>query len=69
MNKETWIVMTDLLKKEDIWDSMMNTVIYTPSGLIEYIGKNKISLELQVLLKENVSKIQKYFDDRIIEPL
>lgn len=50
-----------------VWAKMNNAKIYTVEDLIAEFGSSMTS-KLIELLQANVSRVQYYFDERIIEP-
>ena len=69
MTKEIHSKIRELMRNEGVWEYAWNLKIYTTNEFIEEIGADKFSPKLLELLKNNVGRIQKYLDDRILEPL
>ena len=69
MDKLTHQKIRNLMTKEGVWEYATNFQTYTTREFINEIGINKFSDELKNLLISNVKRIQKYLDDRILEPI
>ena len=67
MTKEIHQNIRDLMRKESIWEYTENFTVYKTDDFINKIGENKFSDELKTLLRTNVKRIQKYFDNRILD--
>ena len=57
----------ELMNESGVWRAVMNLQIYTIEEFISEFDE-LLNDELKTLLKENVSKIQKYCDEQIIVP-
>jgi hypothetical protein len=58
--------INELMKKEGMWVQTQNLEIYTADEFISEFG-DKMSPKLKNILKQYVSRLQKYFDSHIIE--
>jgi hypothetical protein len=58
-----------MLKEEGAWECVNQIKIYTTEEFISEVGENNMSESLKSKLRDNISKLQKYFDERILEPL
>ena len=57
-----------MMTVEGAWNGAINMQVYTTEEYITEFG-NKMSDELKTLLRANVSRIQSYLDDRVLEPI
>ena len=59
----------ELMKQEGIWTYLLNTKVYTVQEMIERVeaAGGKLSPELETLITKHISRVQVYFDDRILE--
>ena len=69
MTKETHKEIRKLMTEQGLWESAMNLKVYSVDEFISEIGENHFSPKLITLLKTHVKRLQKYLDDRILEPL
>ena len=68
MNSEIHKYIREVMRQEGVWEHADQMKIYTTDEFIE-ICKGNISEKLIKLLKDNVNRVQKYLDERILEPL
>lgn len=68
MTQETHEQIRQLMREEGAWNYCMQMKVYTTSEFILAYGHG-LSDRLKTMLIKNVSRLQKYFDDRILEPL
>lgn len=58
-----------LMREQGVWNLCQNTKVYKTDEFISEVGESYFSDELKTLLRENVQRVQMYFDDRILEPI
>jgi predicted Zn-dependent protease with MMP-like domain len=68
MTKETHKKIRQLMKECGVWMRTVQMEVYTAEEFISKFG-DTMPDELQKLIKENVSRLQSYFDERILEPI
>jgi hypothetical protein len=68
MNSETHNNIREIMRQENVWEHAEQMKVYTTNEFIE-ICKGNISENLVKLLKDNVNRLQKYCDERILEPI
>jgi len=66
MTTEIHSQIRKMMKEEGVWNNAINTRVYTTE---EFISEIAMSEQLKKMLRENVSRLQAYFDDRILEPI
>lgn len=69
MTTDLYWQIRNAMREAGIWNLMQQTKPYTVQELFDEVGEDKFSDELKALLRQHVSRVQVYFDDRIIEPL
>ena len=67
MTSQMYWKIRNKLQAEGIWMLLQNTQIYTTEQVIEEYG-HQMSEDLKSLLRTHVNRIQRYLDDRILEP-
>ena len=68
MNSETHKHIREVMRQEGVWEHAEQMKVYTTDEFIEIL-KGNISEKLVKLLKENVNRVKKYLDERILEPI
>lgn len=68
MNKATHQEIRRLMRHCGVWDYTVCARVYTTHEFIKLFG-DKMSDKLKDLLNKHVSRLQAYFDERILEPI
>jgi hypothetical protein len=66
MTDEIYWKIRRMMTEQGAWNGAVNMKVYTTDEYLQEFG-HLMSDELKLLLKENVTRMQSYLDDRILE--